>query len=210
MNEEEKEFEEKTKQYQYEQMELQKRLRQLEQDHIKGTKKSFIYKMNKFFGRIGTAYISIWIIGLILAVILALAFVLNGLKAFDPVIEIENKYDINLKQISRTAKNKVLTYKVKPTSGKYKKVGFLIIKKGREQAIDDFDDNCLKYIIENIVDKELLQNFEKEETTTEYGMLEYNLIYTGDDEAKLQQLRDYILKYDWNISKIIDLNNKIK
>ena len=141
---------------------------------------------------------------------LALAFVLNGLKAFDPVIEIENKYDINLKQISRTAKNKVLTYKVKPTSGKYKKVGFLIIKKGREQAIDDFDDNCLKYIIENIVDKELLQNFEKEETTTEYGMLEYNLIYTGDDEAKLQQLRDYILKYDWNISKIIDLNNKIK
>ena len=216
MTEEEKELNEKMKQFQYEQEERKKKMETLENDvKKKGNKKTFIFKMNRTIGRIVIVWASIGFIVIFGLLFLALANFMNALNSFDAVQHIEAKYNMSLKTISREAGDKIITYKVKPQKWKYRKIEFTIVRVGMEQNLDDFDDRYLKYIIENIKQKELLEGFEIKENYNEYNLLEYELIYNlqGDEEEankKIEDLKNYLLKHDKNIEKIINLNEKIK
>lgn len=214
MTEEEKELENKIKQYQYEIEENKKRLEKIGKDMHKGNKKkTLIYKMNKALGKFWAVYITIWIIGLSLALIMSLGFVMNGLNSFDAVQIIEDKYDMDLKILSREAENKIITYHVKPKTIKYNNVEFLVIRVGRTKNLDDFGARYIKYIIEKMKDKELLADFDIIDNYNSYGLLEYNVIYNGEKESsseKIQNLKDYILNYDKNINKFINIEEIIK
>lgn len=216
MTEEEKELNERMKQFQYEQEERKKQMETLEND-IKGKckKKTFIYKMNKTIGRIIIVWASIGFIVVFGLLFLALGFYMDGLNSFDAVQHIEDKYNMSLKTISREAGDKIITYKVKPQKWKYRKIEFTIVRVGMQQNLDDFDDKYLKYIVENMKQKELLEGFEIKENYNEYSLLEYELIYNSqgnEEEAnkKIEDLKNYLLKHDKNIEKIINLNEKIK
>lgn len=218
MTEDEKELENKIKQYQYEIEENKKRLETLHNDmDKKNKKKSFTYKFNKTIGRTILVWSSIGIVSLLILLILALKFLIDAFNSFDPVKEIEQRYDIDLKTISREAENKILTYKVQPTDWKYRNVEFTIIKVGRGDSYNDYGANCLKYIIENMKKRpksaELVNDFEVQETYNEYNLLEYKLIYKGPKEnaaQRVQDLQNYILNFDKNLFNIIKENETIK
>ena len=216
MTEEEKELNERMKQFQYEQEERKKQMETLENDiKGKGKKKTFIYKMNKTIGRIIIVWASIGFIVVFGLLFLALGFYMDGLNRFDAVQHIEDKYNMSLKTISRESEDKIITYKVKPQKWKYRKIEFSIVRVGMEQNLDDFDDRYLKYIVENMKQKELLEGFEIKENYNEYSLLEYELIYNSqgnEEEAnkKIEDLKNYLLKHDKNIEKIINLDEKIK
>ena len=216
MTEEEKILNERTKQFQYEQEERKKKLEILENDiKGKGKKKTFIYKMNRTIGRIVIVWASIGFIVVFGLLFLALGNFMDKLNTFDAVKQIEMKYDLKFKTLSENVDNKILTYKVKPKKWKYRKIEFTIVRVGMEYNLDDFDDCYLKYIIENMKQKELLEGFEIKENYNEYNLLEYWLIYdvqTNEEEVneKIKELKNYLLEYDKNIEKIINLDEKIK
>ena len=216
MTEEEKILKERTKQFQYEQEERKKKMETLENDvKKKGNKKSFIFKLNRTIGRIVIVWASIGFIVVFGLLFLALSNFMDKLNNFDAVQHIEDKYNMSLKTISREAEDKTITYNVKPQKWKYRKIKFTIVRVGMSQNLDDFDDRYLKYIVENIKQKELLEGFELKENYNEYTLLEYELIYNlqGDEEEankRIDNLKNYLLKYDKNIEKIINLDEKIK
>lgn len=213
MTEEEKELLEKMKQHEYRKKELEKKLEKLHNDTAKGTKKSFIVKL----GRTITAIIMGWsglgflIVGLLL--IFAIKLNIDGLKSFDGVIDIEEKYNIKLKSISREVQEKNIIYKVKLSKWKYRKIKPTVVRNGRICSYDDIEDRCIKYIIENIKDKKMLEGFEILETFEKYDILEYNLIYKiqskeQKDEAvqKVQELQNYVMNFDKKFNKKIIKN----
>lgn len=214
MTEDEKELEQKIKQYQYENEENRKKLETMNKDlKKKHNKKSFIYRANKTIGGIIFAWsgLGFAIVGFLL--IWATVNLINAFNAFDPVKYVENKYNMQLETISREAENKVLTYKVEPKEWKYRKIEFTIIREGREHNYDDFNSRCLKYIIENIKQKELLEGFEVQEYYDERNLLVYNLLYNGnpdDKPQKIQDLKNYILKFDGDIEHIIKIDEIIQ
>ncbi len=216
MTEEEKELNERMKQFQYEQEERKKKMETLENDvKKKGNKKSFIFKMNRTIGRIVIIWASAGFIVVFGLLFFALSNFMGGLNSFDAVQHIEERYNMNLKTISREAGDKIITYRVKPLKWKYRKIEFIVVRVGRIQNLDDFDDRYLKYIVENMKQKELLKGFEIKENYNEYTLLEYELIYNlqGDEEGankEIEDLKNYLLKYDKNIEKIINLDEKIK
>ena len=216
MTEEEKILKERTKQFQYEQEERKKKMETLENDvKKKGNKKTFIYRMNRTIGRIVIIWASIGFIVVFGLLFLALSNFMDKLNNFDAVQHIEDKYNMSLKTISREVEDKIITYNVKPQKWKYRKIEFTIVRVGMSQNLDDFDDRYLKYIVENIKQKELLEGFELKENYNEYTLLEYELIYNlqGDEEEAnkiIYNLKNYLLKYDKNIEKIINLDEKIK
>lgn len=177
MTEDEKELEQKIKQYQYEAEEAKKKLETLQNDmNKKGKKKSFIYKLSHTFGKIIFVWAGIGFAVFGLLLVFALYNYLHQLSRFDIVKQVEDKYNINLKQISREAGDKQIVYKVKPTKWKYRKIQFTIVQDGGNKRIDDFQERYLKYIIENIKEKQLLDGFEIVENYTEHDLLEYKLI----------------------------------
>ena len=216
MTEEEKELNERTKQFQYEQEERKKKLETLENDiKGKGKKKTFIYKMNKTIGRIIIVWASLGFIIAFSLLFWALGNFIDKLNTFDAVKQIEIKYDLKFKTLSESSEDQILTYKVKPQKWKYRKIEFIIVRVGMVQNLDDFDDRYLKYIVENMKQKEILEGFDINENYNEYTLLEYELIYNsqGDEEEankKIDDLKNYLLKYDKNITRIINLNEKIK
>ena len=216
MTEEEKILKERTKQFQYEQEERKKKMETLENDvKKKGNKKSFIFKLNRTIGRIVIVWASIGFIVVFGLLFSALSNFMDKLNNFDAVQHIEDKYNISLKTISREAGDKIITYKVKPQKWKYRKIEFTIVRVGMSQNLDDFDDRYLKYIVENMKPKELLEGFEVKENYNEYTLLEYELVYnlqSDEEEAnkRIDNLKNYLLKYDKNIEKIINLDEKIK
>ena len=216
MTEEEKILNERTKQFQYEQEERKKKLEILENDiKGKGKKKTFIYKMNKTIGRIIIVWASIGFIIAFGLLFWALGNFLDKLNTFDAVKQIEMKYDLNFKTLSESSEDQILTYKVKPKKWKYRKIEFTIVRVGMEQNLDDFDDKYLKYIVENIKQKDLLEGFNINENYDEYGLLEYDLIYNVQDNEedankKIEDLKNYLLEYDKKITRIINLNEKVK
>ena len=216
MTEEEKELNERMKQFQYEQEERKKKMETLENDvKKKGNKKSFIFKMNRTIGRIVIIWASAGFIVVFGLLFFALSNFMGGLNSFDAVQHIEERYNMKIKTISREAGDKIITYRVKPLKWKYRKIEFIVVRVGRIQNLDDFDDRYLKYIVENMKQKELLKGFEIKENYNEYTLLEYELIYNlqGDEEGvnkEIEDLKNYLLKYDKNIEKIINLDEKIK
>lgn len=216
MTEEEKELNERMKQFQYEQEERKKKMETLENDiKGKGKKKTFIYRMNRTIGRIIIVWASIGFIVAFGLLFWALGNFIDKLNTFDAVKQIETRYNLKFKVLSETVEDKILTYRVKPKKWKYRKIEFTIVRVGMSQNLDDFDDNYLKYIIDNIKSKELLEGFEIKENYNEYTLLEYELIYNlqGDEEEankRIDNLKNYLLKYDKNIEKIINLDEKIK
>lgn len=213
MTEEERELEEKIKQYKYELEENEKKMETLYNDtHKTKKRKTLIMKANKTLGVLGMVWIIIVTLFLVFLVWLALSNYIGALKQFDPVKTIEDRYDINLKQISRESEKKLIIYKVKPSSWKYRKIEFSIVMEGTTTLKTDIDDQFLKYIIENIKNKEILQGFEILEDYQEYNLLEYSIVYKGDSkesEKKISDLKRYILEYDKEINRIINLNYKI-
>ena len=211
MTEEEKELEQKLKQYEYEKKEIDKRIEQLYKDaHTK--KKSKIKKVNKTFEKILYIYMAIVVMGTIYAFIFAVKGYISTLnEAFNYIDVVEEKYDIHVQQLSRYAENKVITYKVKPTKWKYRKISFLIVRLGETKKIlDDFDDRTLKYIIDKIEDKSIISGFEISEKYDENNLLDYSLVYKlsegeSNESAmqKVQALKNYILSYDKNVTKIV-------
>lgn len=216
MTEEEKILKERTKQFQYEQEERKKKMETLENDvKKKGNKKSFIFKLNRTIGRIVIVWASIGFIVVFGLLFSALSNFMDKLNNFDAVQHIEDKYNMSLKTISRKAEDKTITYNVKPQKWKYRKIKFTIVRVGMSQNLDDFDDRYLKYIVENMKQKELLEGFEVKENYNEYTLLEYELVYnlqSDEEEAnkRIDNLKNYLLKYDKNIEKIINLDEKIK
>lgn len=216
MTDDEKELEEKMKQYQYEEEERKKKLEILEND-IKGkkNKKSFIFKMNKTIGRVVLIWSSLGFIIVFGLLFFALSRFMGGLNNFDPVKYTENKYNINLKILSRDAEEKVLVYKVKPISWKYRKIECTVVREGMTNTFDDIDDKYLQYVIKKIETPTLLEGFEKREVYDEYGLLDYKLIYKSSNEDnknvndKIENIKKHILDYDKNINKIVQLNEKI-
>lgn len=214
MTEDEKELEQKIKQYQYEEEENRKKLETLSNDLNKhNKKKSFIYKANRTVGRIIFVWSGLGFVIVALLLIWALVNLINAFNAFDPVKYVENKYNINLETISRKAENKVLTYKVKPKEWKYRKVEFTIVREGRDHTYDDFDTNCLRYIVQNIEQTKLLDDFEFQENYNEKNLLTYKLLYKGNSEDSIQKIQDlkrYILNFDKDIDKIIKVDEFIQ
>lgn len=213
MTEDEKELEQKIKQYQYEQEEAEKKLKQLENDMHKGKKKSFIFKINRTAGKIVFVWAGIGFIILGFLLIHALANLISALNTFDIVKEVESKYNIKLEVISREAGDKSIVYQVKPKKFKYRKIQFTILKEGMEYTDDDFPDKYLKYLTEKIKQKGLLQDFETQEKYDEKGLMEYKIIYSGNNDAdisnKIQELKNNYIKYDKKFEKIINLEKII-
>ena len=215
MTEEEKELEQKIKQYQYEEEETKKRLETLSKDMHKGRKKTLIFRINKTIGRIIIGWFLIFCTLLGLALIGALLNYVEALQNYDPVRIIEDVYDINLKELSREVGYKEIIYKVKPTKWKYNKIEFTIYRKGG-MTNDDFGERYLKYIVDNIDQKELLNGFEIQEEEKETKLLDYKLIYKFEDDEsskiadqKIQDLKNYILKKDKKAGRYINLNELI-
>lgn len=219
MTEEEKELEQKIKQYEYEKQELEKKLEQLHNDTTKGKKKSFIVKLGRIIATIimGWSGLGFLLVGFLL--IFAIQLNINGLKTFDGVIDIEEKYDIKLKAISREVEETNIIYKVKLSKWKYRKIRPTVVREGRKGTYDDIEDRCIKYIIENMEDKQLLDGFEIKESYNEYNLLEYNVIYKitsinskEDALEKVQNLQNYIMNFDKKFNKkvIRNIDAKIK
>lgn len=219
MTEEEKELEEKMRQHEYKKQELEKKLERLHNDTTKGKKKSFIVKLGRIIAAIimGWSGLGFLIVGLLL--IFAIQLNINGLKSFDGVIDIEEKYNIKLKSISREVQEKNIIYKVKISKWKYRKIRPTVVRNGRVGTYDDIEDRCIKYIIENIKDKKMLEGFEILESYEEYDILEYNLVYKiqseiEKDEAirKVQELQDYVMNFDkkFNSKVIRNIDERIK
>lgn len=219
MTEEEKELEAKTKQYLYEKQKAEKVLQQLHDDTHKGKKKSFILKLNRTIGGIIFAWSGLGFILIGIILIAVVANLIRQFNSFDAVKNVEEMYNIDLKQISREVQDTTLIYKVRLSKCKYKKLQATIIKEGRRTPYDDIEDRCIKYIIENIDDKELLNGFEIEENYNEYDILEYNVIYkilSSDNKEevleKVQNLQNYIMNFDKKFNKkvIRNINEKVK
>ena len=215
MTEEEKELEQKIKQYQYEEEETKKRLETLSKDMHKGRKKTLIFRINKTIGRIIIGWFLIFCTLLGLALIGALLNYVEALQNYDPVRIIEDVYDINLKELSREVGYKEIIYKVKPTKWKYNKIEFTIYRKGG-MTNDDFGERYLKYITDNIDQKELLNGFEIQENEKESKLLDYKLVYKFEDnesskiaDQKIQDLKNYIFKKDKKAGRYINLNELI-
>ena len=215
MTEEEKELEQKIKQYQYEEEETKKRLETLSKDMHKGRKKTLIFRINKTIGRIIIGWFLIFCTLLGLALIGALLNYVEALQNYDPVRIIEDVYDINLKELSREVGYKEIIYKVKPTKWKYNKIEFTIYRKGG-MTNDDFGERYLKYIVDNIDQKELLSGFEIQENEKESKLLDYKLVYKFEDnesskiaDQKIQDLKNYIFKKDKKAGRYIYLNELI-
>jgi len=207
MTDEEKELQEKMKQYQYELEENQKKMERLEKDMHKGNKKSFIYKFNKTIGRIVFCLSMTGVVIITGLFIFALTNYFKQLQNFDAVQAIEDRYDMNLKTLSREVGDKKIVYKVKPKKLKYKNIEFTVLRENFGNW-DDFDYQYLKYIIEGIEDKQLLEGFTIEEEYQENGLLKYRLVcYDYEDinqaNQKIQNLKDYIYNYDKNAKNII-------
>lgn len=215
MTEDEKELEQKIKQYQYEEEENKKRLETLSRDMHKGKKKTLIFRINKTVGRIIIGWFLIFCTLLGLALIRALLNYVEALQNYDPVRIIENVYDMNLKELSREVGDKEIIYKVKPTKWKYNKIEFTIYRKGG-MTNDDFGERYLKYIVDNIEQKELLSGFEIQETERETKLLDYKLVYKFEDDEsskiadqKIQDLKNYIFEKDKKAGRYINLNGLI-
>lgn len=215
MTEEEKELEQKIKQYQYEEEETKKRLETLSKDMHKGRKKTLIFRINKTIGRIIIGWFLIFCTLLGLALIGALLNYVEALQNYDPVRIIEDVYDINLKELSREVGYKEIIYKVKPTKWKYNKIEFTIYRKGG-MTNDDFGERYLKYIVDNIEQKELLSGFEIQENEKEDKLLNYKLVYKFEDDEsskvadqKIQDLKNYVFKKDKKAGRYINLNELI-
>lgn len=215
MTEDEKELEQKIKQYQYEEEENKKRLETLSRDMHKGRKKTLIFRINKTIGRIIIGWFLIFCTLLGLALIRALLNYVEALQNYDPVRIIENVYDMNLKELSREVGDKEIIYKVKPTKWKYNKIEFTIYRKGGITN-DDFGERYLKYIVDNIEQKELLNGFEIQETERETKLLDYKLVYKFEDnesskiaDQKIQDLKNYIFEKDKKAGRYINLNGSI-
>lgn len=208
MTEEEKELEERTKQYQYELEENQKKMEEMQNDlnkkYKKGKKKSFAYKLSHTFGAFGFAYCALVVIFVINLIYIGLNFYIDRLNTFNPIKITEENYQMGFKQLSRQAGDKVITFKAKPKKWKYRKVEFTIVRKGGA-TFDDFGDRYLKYIIEHLENKEVLKDFDVQEEYDENGLLKYNIKYTKSEnaDAKIQELKNEILKYDKKAEKII-------
>lgn len=218
MTEEEKELKAKTKQYLYEKQKAEEVVQQLHDDMHKGKKKSFILKLNRTIGGIIFAWSGFGFILIGLILIVVVANLINQFNSFDAVKNIEEMYNIKLKQISREVQDTTLIYKVKLSKCKYKKLQATIVKEGRKTPYDDIEDRCIKYIIENIDDKELLDGFEIKENYDEYDVLEYNVIYKissdNKEEAleKVKNLKNYVMNFDKKFNKkvIRNIDTKIK
>ncbi len=215
MTEDEKELEQKIKQYQYEQEENKKRLEILSRDMHKGKKKTLTFRISKTIGRIIIGWFLIFCTLLGLALIVTLLNYVEGLQNFDPVRIIEDVYDMNLKELSRETGNKEIIYKVKPTKWKYNKIEFTIYR-ANHMTQDDFGERYLKYIVDNIDQKELLSGFEVQENEKENKLLDYKLVYKFEDnenskiaDQKIQDLKNYILKKDKKANRYINLNELI-
>lgn len=202
MTEDEKELEEKIKQYQYEIEENKKKMETLQQDlNKKKGKKSFIFKMNKTLGRIVFVWAGIGFVVVGFLLYMALTNYIRNLQTFDPVIQVEDRYGMNLKTISRNVDEGTLYYKVKPKKWKYRKVEFSIVREGRGATYDDFQERYLKYIIDNMEDKNLLDGFDIVENYQQYDMLEYKVVYTGQDINLARQKIDELVAYAKEIDK---------
>ena len=60
---------------------------------------------------------------------------------------------------------------------------------------DDFGDRYLKYIAENLVRKDIIENFEALEEYEEHDLFRYKLIYKSesqDEEIKKQKVQELI------------------
>ena len=201
MTEDEKELEEKMKQYKYEIEENKKKMETLQQDlKNKKGKKSFIFRMNRTIGRIVFIWAGIGFIVLGLLLYIALSNYIGGLQTFDPVIQVEERYNMNLKTISRNVDEGTLYYKVKPKKWKYRKIEFSIVREGRGVTYDDFQERYLKYIIDNIEDKSILNDFEIIENYQQYDILEYKVVYNNENtelaNEKIQNLINYVKEID--------------
>ena len=215
MTEDEKELEQKIKQYQYEEEENKKRLETLSRDMHKGRKKTLIFRINKTVGRIIIGWFLLFCTLLGLALIWSILNYVQQLQNFDPVRIIEDVYDINLKELSREVGYKEIIYKVKPTKWKYNKIEFTIYRKGG-MTNDDFGERYLKYIVDNIDQKELLNGFEIQENEKESKLLDYKLVYKFEDnesskiaDQKIQDLKNYIFKKDKKAGRYININELI-
>ena len=215
MTEEEKELEQKIKQYQYEEEENKKKLETLSRDMHKGRKKTLIFRINKTIGSIIIGWFLFFCTLVGLALIWSLLNYVQQLQRYDPVRIIEDIYSMNLKELSREVGDKEIIYKVKPTKWKYNKIEFTIYRKGG-MTNDDFGERYLKYIVDNIEQKELLDGFEIQEEEKETKLLDYKLIYKFEDDEsskiadqKIQDLKNYIFKKDKKAGIYINLNELI-
>ena len=213
MTEDEKELEERIKQYKYELEDNEEKMKTLYNDtHKTKKKKTLILKMNKTLGALGMLWIIIVVLFLVGLVWFAISNYIGTLNNYNLVKTIEDRYDIKLQQISREAEKKLIIYKVKPEKLKFRKVEFSIVMEGTNALSTDIDDQFLKYIIENIKEKELLNGFEIIENYDENGLLEYELKYTANEEnasQAVENLQNYVLKYDKTIDRIMDVKSKI-
>ena len=182
MTEDEKELEERIKQYKYELEDNEEKMKTLYNDtHKTKKKKTLILKMNKTLGALGMLWIIIVVLFLVGLVWFAISNYIGALNNYNLVKTIEDRYDIKLQQISREAEKKLIIYKVKPEKLKFRKVEFSIVMEGTNALSTDIDDQFLKYIIENIKEKELLNGFEIIENYDENGLLEYYIKYTANE-----------------------------
>lgn len=213
MTEDEKELEERIKQYKYELEDNEEKMKTLYNDtHKTKKKKTLILKMNKTLGALGMLWIIIVVLFLVGLLWFAISNYIGALNNYNLVKTIEDRYDIKLQQISREAEKKLIIYKVKPEKLKFRKVEFSIVMEGTNALSTDIDDQFLKYIIENIKEKELLNGFEIIENYDENGLLEYELKYTANEEnasQAVENLQNYVLKYDKTIDRIMDVKSKI-
>ena len=217
MTEEERELEQKIKQYQYQLEEAEKNLEKIHKDtHTR--KKSFTVVLGRILGTIVFVWAGIGFIILGFFLYTATANLVRNLNSFDPVKAIEHRYDINLKSMSREVDDTTLIYKVKIQKWKYRKVRPTVVREGMELTYDDIEDRCIKYIIENIEHKQLLDGFEIVEFYEKYDILKYNITYklkTGENkqsaENKVKVLQQYVLNYDKINKKFMkNINEKIK
>lgn len=216
-----KELEEKIKQYQYQEEENRKKLERLEKDFNKKSEKkgkSFTFVIGRFLGSLVFVYIAILIIAGILALIFGIKNYLDALNdGFNPIMLVEERYGIKLKQINREAKKeqKTIIFKVRPTNWRYRNIEFTIKRIGGKVeplTYDDFKEHYLKFMIENIEEenKYLLDRFEIINKNNEEGLLDYKLVYNKkeeetDEEAenKVIALRNYIFEKDEDSKKIM-------
>ncbi len=130
MTDEEKELEEKTKQYKYQIEENEKNFEKVKRDATKKGKKSFTYMFSKITGSIVWVWLGIVFIAAFLALLWGLNNYVDKLNAYNPLKITKEKYDINIKMLSREAEDRKITFKVKTSDWEYKKLEFTIIKDG--------------------------------------------------------------------------------
>ena len=203
MTEDEKELEQKIKQYQYEAEEAKKKIEIIHNDmDKKSKKKSFIYKLSHAVGNVVMVWAGLGFVIFGLLLIFAVYNYVHELSKFDIVKQVEMKYELNLQQISREAGDKKIVYNVKPTKWKYRKIEFIILQDGGNIRTDDFQERYLKHIIDKMKDKQLIEGFQIIENYKEYNMLEYKLVYknAGENEnainQKLENLKAYVKNKD--------------